>query len=186
MLGVGLVLAILVHDSATLDDDRRLRALGGDNPVSRRPQGLVAIAISQGVVALEPTSAIALDGHRHPITETGILIKLLGQIRAFTEKNLKEAGCAVDAIPGASVNDRKATCIRVCFPVNLPQVKAYLSRVFVDNELQLPIRYESYEWPRAAGAAPVLLEEFTYLNLKLNPGFTDADFDPKNQNYAFP
>ncbi len=29
------------------------------------------------------------------------------------------------------------------------------------------------------------MEEYTYLNLKLNNGFTDADFDIKNPNYKF-
>ena len=36
-----------------------------------------------------------------------------------------------------------------------------------------------------AGAEPELMEEYTYLNLKLNNGFTDADFDIKNPNYRF-
>jgi hypothetical protein len=138
-----------------------------------------------GTVFLDPAGALAMDGHRHPITETGIL-NLMGQILSFTEKNVQQTGCTVDAIPGASVNDRKATCIRVCFPSGTPGVKAYLIRVFVDDDLQFPIRYESYEWPQTAGATPVLKEEFTYLDVKLNQGFTDADFDPKNKNYAFP
>ena len=29
------------------------------------------------------------------------------------------------------------------------------------------------------------MEEYTYLNLKLNNGFTDADFDVKNPSYKF-
>jgi outer membrane lipoprotein-sorting protein len=92
----------------------------------------------------------------------------------------------VEALPGASVNDRKATCVRVAFPLATAKLKACLIRVFIDDELQLPTRYEYYEWPRADGAAPVLMEEYTYLDVRLNPGFTDADFDPKNKHYAFP
>ena len=49
----------------------------------------------------------------------------------------------------------------------------------------MPIRYESYDWPRGEGHQPELMEEYTYLNLKLNNGFTDADFDAENPNYKF-
>ena len=38
-----------------------------------------------------------------------------------------------------------------------------------------------YDW----SGKPQLLEEYTYLNLKLNNGFTDADFDVRNPNYQF-
>jgi hypothetical protein len=138
-----------------------------------------------GTLALDPTGSIAMKDHLHPITETGIL-HLTRQIEAFAKRNVRQTGCTVESLPGASINGRKATCVRVAFPVATAKVKAYLIRVFVDDKLQLPIRYESYEWPGADGAAPVLLEEYTYLDLRLNPGLTDADFDPKNKNYAFP
>jgi hypothetical protein len=29
------------------------------------------------------------------------------------------------------------------------------------------------------------MEEYTYMNVKINNGFTDADFDPKNAAYKF-
>jgi hypothetical protein len=138
-----------------------------------------------GTVRLDPTSPLALGGHHHPITDTGIL-HLIRQIQAFAQKNVRQTGCTIDSIPGASVNGRKATCIRVVLPVGTPEVKATLVRVFVDDELQIPVRYEQYAWPAAPGATPVLQEEYTYLDLKRNNGFTDADFDPKNPSYSFP
>jgi hypothetical protein len=60
-----------------------------------------------------------------------------------------------------------------------------LARIFVDDELKIPIRYESYDWPREAGGPPELIEEYTYLDLKLNNGFTDEDFDTRNPDYHF-
>jgi hypothetical protein len=36
-----------------------------------------------------------------------------------------------------------------------------------------------------AGGQPVLMEEYTSMNVKINNGFTDADFDPKNTAYKF-
>ena len=59
------------------------------------------------------------------------------------------------------------------------------ARIYVDDELQLPTRYEAYDWPREAGGQPQLTEEYTFLNVKINNNFTDADFDTNNPNYAF-
>ncbi len=138
-----------------------------------------------GTLALDPTGPIAMKDHLHPITESGIL-HLIRQIEAFAKANVGQTGCTVEQFPGASVNGRKATCVRVAFPLADAKIKALLIRVFVDDELGLPIRYELYHWPPGEGAMPVLREEFTYLDLRLNPGLTDADFDVKNKNYAFP
>jgi hypothetical protein len=30
-----------------------------------------------------------------------------------------------------------------------------------------------------------VIEEYTYLNMKLNVGLSDRDFDPSNKDYAF-
>jgi len=56
----------------------------------------------------------------------------------------------------------------------------------VDKALNLPIRYESYDWPRKEGETPKLIEAYTYLNLQLNVGLTDADFDYTNPTYNYP
>jgi hypothetical protein len=44
----------------------------------------------------------------------------------------------------------------------------------------VPIRYAAYLWPQNPGEQPPLEEEYTYLNLKVNNNFTDADFDQNN------
>ncbi|MCP3695353.1 MAG: DUF1571 domain-containing protein, partial [Planctomycetaceae bacterium] len=38
---------------------------------------------------------------------------------------------------------------------------------------------------KAAGAKPEVVEEYTYLNLKINVGLTEEDFDTKNPKYNF-
>ena len=57
--------------------------------------------------------------------------------------------------------------------------------LFIDREHGLPIRFEAYDWPRSPGAAPDLIEEYTYNDLKTNVGLTDRDFDPNNASYSF-
>ena len=49
----------------------------------------------------------------------------------------------------------------------------------------MPIRYAAYGFPPKEGEELPVIEEYTYLNLKLNVGLTDADFDHTNKQYAF-
>jgi len=101
------------------------------------------------------------------------------------EQDVKYGECSVKFYEGAKINNRVCTCIEVVHPVPRRNFLFHLARIFVDKELNLPIRYESYDWPPKAGAEPQLLEEYTYQNLKLNNGFTDLDFDTQNPKYGF-
>jgi hypothetical protein len=61
----------------------------------------------------------------------------------------------------------------------------YFSRVHFVKSTKLPIHIENWGFPEKAKAQPVLLEEYTYTNLKPNVGLTDADFDRRNKQYSF-
>ncbi|NCA12070.1 DUF1571 domain-containing protein [bacterium] len=137
-----------------------------------------------GTVSLKPQSMLAMAGNRYPITELGVenLTKRLVEV-AEHDKQFGE--CDVNFYPNAKVNGRICTCIQVTHPVPRRNFRFHLARVFIDDELTIPIRYEAYDWPQAQGGQPVLMEEYTYMNVKLNNGFTDADFDPKNTSYKF-
>jgi hypothetical protein len=82
--------------------------------------------------------------------------------------------------------ERVCTVLNVRHPQQREPYEFYLAQVFIDDELQVPIRYVAYSWPKNEGenTGPVL-EEYTYLNLKLNVGLTEADFDSNNPNYNF-
>jgi len=103
------------------------------------------------------------------------------------EKDLQYAECEVKFIEGAKINpgNRICTCIQVVHPIPRRNFLFNMARIYVDEELNLPVRYEAYDWPKVAGEEPVLTEEYTYINLKLNNGFTDADFDINNSKYKF-
>ena len=70
--------------------------------------------------------------------------------------------------------------IEVIHPTPRRNFRFHKAQVFIDNELRVPIRYAAYLWPENPGEQPPLEEEYTYLNLKLNNGFTDADFSRTN------
>jgi hypothetical protein len=136
-----------------------------------------------GTLELEPTSMIAMRGNRYPLTEIGIL-NMVRRLVEVGEQDIKYGECEVKFFKGAKIKSgdgyRVCTCIQVVHPVPRRNFLFHLARIFVDEELNVPVRYESYDWPEQPGGPPRLLEEYTYLNLKLNNGFTDTDFDPRS------
>jgi hypothetical protein len=138
-----------------------------------------------GVLELAPTGLVAMRGNRYPLTEIGIL-NMVRRLVEVGEQDIKYGECEVKFFKGAKINNRVCTCIQVVHPVPRRNFLFHLARIFVDDELNVPIRYESYDWPEKPGGPPRLLEEYTYLNLKFNNGFTDADFDTRNPSYKFP
>lgn len=139
-----------------------------------------------GTVSLKPTSMLAMSGNRYPITEIGIL-NLVNRLIEVGEHDTQYGECEVELFREAKINDRSATCIQVHHPVPRRNFLFNLARIYVDDEMNLPVRYEAYDWPKANDpeGEPVLLEEYTYYNIKLNNGFTDEDFDVNNPAYEF-
>ncbi len=137
-----------------------------------------------GTVSLKPQSMLAMQGNRYPITELGVenLAKRLVEV-AEHDKQFGE--CEVNFFPKAKVNGRICTCVQVVHPVPRRNFRFHLARVYIDDEHLIPIRYEAYDWPKEQGGQPILMEEYTYMNVKVNNGFTDADFDPTNSAYKF-
>ena len=137
-----------------------------------------------GTVSVKPQSMLAMSGQRYPVTEIGVenLAKRLVEVARYDSKF---DDCEVNFYPNAKVNGRVCTCVQVSHPQPRKNFRFHLARVFIDDELSIPIRYESYDWPLEAGGQPQLMEEYTYMNVKINNGFTDADFDPKNTAYKF-
>ncbi len=62
----------------------------------------------------------------------------------------------------------------------------FMARIWFDKEKFIPLKYASYAWPLEEGGEPLLEEEYTYTDLKLNVGLNDEDFDTNNPDYRFP
>lgn len=133
---------------------------------------------------LPPTGVLAMRGQRYPITEIGIenlIVKLIE--RGELAMRFPEVTCVFRK--NAKVRDRVCTVLEVTQPNRHPELEFHLAQVFIDDDLNLPIRYVAYDWPKRPGAEPELIEEYNYIDLKLNVGLTDADFDPRNPQYTF-
>ena len=70
--------------------------------------------------------------------------------------------------------------IQIEHPVARKEFATHITRIFLDNELRVPIHYDAYLWPETPGQAPPLDASYTYANLKLNVGLAARDFDATN------
>ncbi len=135
-------------------------------------------------VKIPPTGMLAMRGQRYPMTEVGIenlMVKLIE--RGTTARQQSDVQCVFRQ--NAKVKDRVCTILQVTSPTKVPGLDFHQAQVFIDDELDLPIRYIAYDWPKRAGASLEVIEEYNYLDLKTNVGLTMADFDPTNPAYNF-
>lgn len=139
---------------------------------------------------LNPSSRFVMGTNRYEITEMGIenlTQRLLDRGRA--DRDIES--CIVTYRPGAKVAGRVCQFMEVKRPepktgeLAKYGMNVYLARVFMDQELNVPIRYAAYDWPSRTGERPPVIEEYTYHNLKVNVGLTEDDFDSKNPKYSF-
>lgn len=134
--------------------------------------------------SVAPDSPAALQQNRYPITEIGVM-NLTSRLIEVGKGQLYCTNCVAKIAPGATINSRPCTLIQVSHLVRRESQTFKTARIFVDDELQLPVRYSAYDWPDEEGGDPLLLEEYTYTDVKLNVGLTDRDFDHRNEKYKF-
>lgn len=138
-----------------------------------------------GSVWLDPNGPIAMKGQRYPITDAGL--------EALVEKLLERGGrdrargpCLVtNTEDGPAINGRKCRLIEVKHPDRNAKYDFHVAQIFLDKEHDLPVRYAAFDWPGPGEETGEIIEEYTYVDLKLNVGLTDLDFDPKNPEYLF-
>ena len=138
-----------------------------------RPAG---IAGADGMKGMKATDPKALEGQRHPLTDTGI-----GAILTRTEKIVeveKKAKNPVQIV-AAEYTFQKRPTVRYEIFCERPHPLRYAPRVvlYVDKETKLPVRFESYDAPKLGDATGDLLECVSFVNLKFNGGLGDSAFD---------
>ncbi len=137
-----------------------------------------------GTLELDPLGAMAMEDCRHPITEAGIG-PLLDTIAKRWAVELSPAESVIEFRDDMLVDDRRCTMIESTHPEHNRRFLYHKVRLYIDQEIGLPIRFEAYDWPKNASSEPELEEEYTYLNLKLNVGLKDLDFEASNAAYSF-
>ncbi len=136
-------------------------------------------------LSLAPDGFIAMMGQRYPISEIGIQ-NLAEELIAKGERDRQRGECEVQFFKNAAVNKRPCLMIQVVHPERRDYFDFFKAQIFIDEKLQVPVRYAAWTWPEKPGDEPVLEEEYTYTDLELNVGLTDEHFDPDNSDYNYP
>ncbi len=134
--------------------------------------------------ALDPACNMAMNGNRYPITEVGIE-KLILKLREIGQEDLKHGECSVSYHREVKLADRPCISIEVLHPVRREHFRFHRAEIFVDEELHVPVRYAGYDWPESEGGQAPLMEAYSYVDMKLNVGLTDEDFQTANPQYRF-
>ncbi len=136
-------------------------------------------------VNLLPNDQLAMMGNKYPITEIG-LEKLIEKLIEKGERDKLAGPCTVKTTEGFEVGGRPCLKIEVIHPNIDPRFDFHIAEIFMDTERLIPLRYAAFMWPPKPGDPPVLEEEYTYTDIRLNVGLKDSDFDPSNPSYKFP
>ncbi len=136
------------------------------------------------VVNLDPKGSMAMKGNRHPITDAGfshtieLIAKDMKLIKDHPDWGAKVSDKGAQTIHGAASH---------CFEAELPKKQhpefyAYKVHICVDNNIGLPNKVQI--WDFESGQVR-LVEDYSYTDIKINPGLTEKDFDPENPEYEF-
>ncbi len=136
-------------------------------------------------VSLDPHGSMAMMGNKYPITEIG-LMRLIEKLIEKCNRVDDLSQWKVEIVEDQIVGDRKCRMVQVTQPKSVPGADFYIAQVFIDVDRQVPLRYAAFMWPQSAVEPAQLEEEYTYLDLELNVGLTDEDFDPDNAAYNYP
>jgi Protein of unknown function (DUF1571) len=137
-----------------------------------------------GTMNLDPHGSTAMQANRHPVTEAGVGA-LIDNIVHYWALELTPQESVITFNPDMMIGPRRCTMIESVHPEREDRFLFHKVRLFIDHEQGLPIRFEAYDWPKHSGATPELVEEYSYLDLKLNVGLSEHDFDPANKSYSF-
>ena len=130
-------------------------------------------------VSLDPQSPRARKGSRHAITDVGIG-KLLDFITENASRGMQRGEVTIEDRGQHTTFDRPSQRYILHFPADPAKGYYCMTAIIdVDREYQLPVYAEIFDWHGQ------LIERYGYLDVRLNPGLTDADFDPKNPAYGF-
>jgi hypothetical protein len=149
----------------------------GDELFARRGGNRFAFVTTR----LKPTSELAMKDNRYPITDFG-LENLVARLLEAARQD-RNTDCDVTFLKDAKINDRRCRGIVVTHENRPADPRFHQVRIFIDEEYNVPVHYEAFDWPEKPGGEPLLLERYTYLNLKFNSGLTNWDFDPENPEY---
>ena len=153
-----------------------------ENRLLAHPNGLKGRFVR--TVRLDPLGKWAMEGNRYPVTDLGVKRMAESWLKE-AHRDVKFVQCDAKTMPGAKLDGKPCTCVELTRRQRHRDVPYQMTRLYIDPEMQLPVRYEAYEWSSSPSGAPVLAEEYTYRELEPNLRFANRDFDVGNPEYGF-
>ncbi len=159
--------------------DRRVLYIANQN------EGKVLVRKGGGLakrvkVKVDPLGASAQSESKKPITDVGfdrLLDGLIEQAQADMQRDPTAANTQVSYSQNVIVHNRQCTQIQIVHPQPSGGMEFYMTNLEMDDQLHVPVRLVVYGWPQQNGEEPPVIEEYHYVDLRLNVGLTDADFD---------
>jgi outer membrane lipoprotein-sorting protein len=123
---------------------------------------------------IDPKGGMAMKDNRHSILESDY-----GYIVSLIKTNFNKAKTANE---GKFKIDECTNPEGITITAEFPEGKDYYCGkiiIFLDKKLNLPTQFKVFDWKGK------LLESYKYINLKVNTGLSDNDFDVDNSDYDF-
>lgn len=120
---------------------------------------------------VEPNGESARRESRYPITDIGfdrIMQRLIDLAKRDVSADPAARNTVVRYFQNAKLKDRSCTHIQVEHPVKSEEFTFYKASLYIDDELNVPVRLVVFDWPSTVGGPPRLMEEYNYMNLQLN------------------
>lgn len=143
-----------------------------NNKLRVHAPGFVGLA---GWVSLDPRDPKVMDQSRHTIYEAGVGKLAERYIDEFRKG--KQVNKSRVQVAEYDFQNRRCYRVEVVHTERVPQAYSYRNVLYLDKEWHLPVRTESYDWPRQGGSAEGdLLEVYSFVNFQFNVGLSDNDF----------
>lgn len=137
-----------------------------------------------GTISLDPTGAMAMEGNRHPATMIGMRKMVETAIENWLDE-MPLKGVQVNVFENSRLGDVACTLVESSYQQSQQGIHFQMTRLYIEHETGFPVKVQQYEFAARNSGAPVLVEDYTYAQIKANVGLTDADFDTKNKAYNF-
>ena len=133
---------------------------------------------------LDPAGDAALQYSRYPASESG-MIDMVRKLVDVGTADMQYGECEVQIFNDVKVDNRPCTCVQVVHPRRRSVFLFHIVRIFIAKDAPIPVRYEAYDWPIGDSQESPLIEEYTFQDIRLNVGFSDAEFQRNYQEYKF-
>ena len=137
-----------------------------------------------GTVSLDPHGERAMRDNHYAITDFGMKAMVI-QLAEMWEANALVPSAQVKYYPKATIGDVACKVVEVKNPQPVRGARFYITRLYLHDETNYPIRLQHFSFPKKSGSEPQLYEEYTYMNVTPNVGLKNIDFSVNNPKYNY-